>query len=421
MSALKGVRVIELAHERAALTGKLLGDMGADVILVEPPEGAAMRRHEPFAGDRPDPEMSLAWWHYNTSKRGIVLDWRKPDGRAALLELIAGADILLEAEDPGLLASAGLTDEKLTGAIPKLIHLSITPFGPDGPRCTEQATDLTLIASGGIAAVCGYDDHSLPPIRPVGDHGLSIGQNFAFLSALTALVARELQGMGQRIDVSLNAAVNVTTETATYNWLVAQLSVSRQTGRHASPFPTTASQYRCRDGRYVNTGVPPRTAKQFQMMLTWLNELGIIDEFPEAIFLEMGTQHPVLDLTKIGIDDEVTAIADAGREALVFAASRMDSYEFFLSAQKAGLPVGVIYSPEEAFEDEHFKARGFQVEVDQPQMGGPVRYPGAPYRFEKSPWAIARPAPRLGEHTDEVLREAAIDGSVLKDQQEMES
>ena len=145
-----------------------------------------------------------------------------------------------------------------------------------------------------------------------------------------------------------------------------------------------------------------------------MRELGFESEFPEAIFLEMGSHKQDIDLSKIGVDDEITAIFSAGREALTFIASKVGAKDFFLGAQRAGLPVGVIYSPEEAFEDEHFVARGFPVEVEQRELGRRVRYPGAPYSFEKSRWAISRAAPHLGEHTDEVLGEAGIDAERLR-------
>jgi crotonobetainyl-CoA:carnitine CoA-transferase CaiB-like acyl-CoA transferase len=414
VSALAGIRVIELAHERIAFAGKLLGDMGADVVVVEPPSGCPMRRWEPFVDDVPDPERSLSWWHYNTSKRGVVLDWRHPEGREALRTLLARADILIEAEDPGILADNGLDDAALTATLQRLIHVSVTPFGPTGERRHERATDLTVLAGGGVAWNCGYDDHDLPPIRGGGGQGYAIGCHYAVLSALTALLHRELGGRGQRIDVSLHAAANVTTEAGSYSWLVHRGTVQRQTGRHATEMASMPSQVRCVDGRYVNTGLPPRAPHEFGRLLAWLRELGLEEELPEAVFLQMGAERGRIDLSKIGKDDEVTAIFAAGREALTFIASRITAQQFFLGAQRAGLPVGVIYAPEEAFEDPHFVARGMQVEVDQPQLGRTVRYPGPPYAFEKSRWAISRPAPLLGEHTREVLFEARIDVAKLQ-------
>ena len=106
--ALDGIRVIEIAHERGVLTGKLLADMGADVVTVEPPGGSAMRRYEPFVDDEPDPEKSLYWWHYNTSKRGVTLNLETEEGRGLFLDLIHSADMLVESTAPGWLASVGL-------------------------------------------------------------------------------------------------------------------------------------------------------------------------------------------------------------------------------------------------------------------------------------------------------------------------
>jgi crotonobetainyl-CoA:carnitine CoA-transferase CaiB-like acyl-CoA transferase len=403
VTALDGIRVVELCHERGAFAGKLLADMGADVIVVEPPEGSVLRRWGPFVDDVPDPEQSLAWWHYNTSKRGVVLDLETEAARARFRSLVARADLVLECEDPGRLARLGIDHADL--ARPETIWVSVTPFGRRGPGRADLATDLTVLAAGGPVWSCGYDDHTLPPVRGLGFQGYNTACHYAVMSALTALLWRGVSGEGQLVDVSMHAAANVTTEMASYNYLVQGTTVQRQTGRHAMETLTMPSQVRCADGRYVNTGVPPRQPKEFAGLLRWLRELGIADELPEAVFLELGAQKEFIDLSRIGQDDEVTAIFGAGREALVFAASRLSAYDFFVGCQRAGLPVGVIYAPEEAFEDPHFVARGFQTSVAHPELDRTIRYPGAPYRFEKTPWRIARRAPRLGEHDAEVWRE----------------
>ncbi len=405
MSVLQGVRVVELASERSGLAGKLLADMGADVVLVEPPEGDPSRGHPPFVGDRPDPEQSLFFWSLHTSKRGVTLDLEDAEGRARLVRLVDAAELVIESEPPGRLASLGLDGARACEQRPELIWASITPFGGQGPRRDEQSTDLTVLAAGGPVWSCGYDDHRLPPIRGGGNQGYNIACHYAVLSLLTAYLHRLATGEGQSLDVNMHAAANVTTEMASYHWLIQQGTVQRQTGRHAMEVPTLDTQIRCADGRYVTTGVPPRTPKEFRHLHEWVVELGIQDDFPEAVFLEMGAKRDGIDLSLIGQDDEITAIFGAGREAMNAIASRVSAYEFFRGAQERGMAVGVVYAPEEAFDDEHFRARGFAVELEHPRLGRRVTYPGAPYRFEKSPWTLRRPAPALGEHNEEVFAE----------------
>jgi crotonobetainyl-CoA:carnitine CoA-transferase CaiB-like acyl-CoA transferase len=404
VTALTGVRVLELAHERCALAGKLLADMGADVILIEPPGGAPTRLYPPFLDDTPGPDRSLHWWHYHTSKRGIVLDLDTDAGRADFTGLVATADVLLESEPIARLGALGLDFAELQRIRPELIHVAITPFGRNDPKSDLPSTDLTLMAGGGPVWSCGYDDHTLPPVRGLGDQGYNTGCHYAAMAVLTAILARFVSGRGQFIDVSIHAALNVTTEGASYGWLVAHKILQRQTGRHASSVPTGETQVRCADGRYVNTGVPPRFPKEFASLDAWLKQLGFADDLPEAVFLEMGaTWEGPFDLSLIGRDDTITAIFGAGREALKLIAARIPAYDFFIGCQSAGLPTGVIYAPEEAFEDEHFKARGFQVAVEHDELGRSFRYPGAPYRLPASPWRIYRRAPRLGEHNLEIL------------------
>lgn len=415
MTALAGLRVLELAHERIAFAGKLLADMGADVILIEPPGGDPGRHQPPFKDDTPGPDQSLWWWHYHTSKRGIVLDLEQPQDRTHLLDLIVGADILLQSEPIQRLAQLGLDHETLAARNPGLIHAAVTPFGSGNPDSDLPATDLTLMAGGGPVWSCGYDDHALPPVRGLGDQALNTGCHYAVMAVLTAVLARMVSGRGQFIDVSIHAALNVTTEAASYNWLVNQTTVQRQTGRHAATVATGPTQVRCADGRYVNTGVPPRFPKEFASLNSWLNALGLADELPEAVFLELGAhwQGP-FDLSLIGKDDTITAVFGAGREALKLIAARVSAYDFFIGCQRAGLPSGIIYAPEEAFEDPHFKARGFQVDLEHPALGQTIRYPGAPYRLPASPWRLYRPAPGLGEHNAEILP-GRVDGRARPD------
>lgn len=409
MTALRGIRVIELANERIAFAGKLLADMGADVILVEPPGGDPARGYPPFLDDTPGPDRSLWWWHYHTSKRGVTLDLDRSEDQARFKALVAEADILLESEPEGRLAKLGLDYDDLKPARRDLIFVSVTPFGRGSPNASAPVTDLTLLAGAGPAWSCGYDDHALPPVRGGGNQGYHTACHFAVMSTLTALLYRLSSGQGQFIDVSMHVASNVTTEAASYSWLVAKQTVKRQTGRHAAVVHSQDTQMRCQDGRWVNTGVPPRSPSDYGAILDWLRQLGLADDFPDAVFLEMGAAlEKPLTYDRIGLDPEATAIFMAGREALALIAANVSAYDYFVGAQRRGVAVGVIYAPEEAFEDEHFKARGFQTPVTHEDLGETFRYPGAPYRLTGSPWAISRRAPKLGEHNQELLGLAPV-------------
>jgi len=411
---LECLRVLELAHERTAFAGKLLADAGADVRLLEPRDGCAQRRHAPFVDDRPDREGSLSFWHYNTSKRGITLDLDTLRGRELARELIARADVVLEGEDPGRLAALGIDAPLELERQRSLVWVSITPFGRNAPRAAEPATDLTLLAGGGPVWSCGYDDHALPPVRGGGNQAYHTGAHYAVMAVLVALLERERSGRGQLVDVNIYAACNVTTELATYEWLVARKTVQRQTGRHATVMRTAPTQARCADGRHANTGVPPRTPEEFGRLRQWVLDLGLAEEYPEVFLLELGMQREPLDLWRIGEDEEVTAIFAAGRDAIVLIASRLPAADFFRQAQERGIPVGVIYAPEEVLDDPHFRARGFPAQVDHPELGRAVTYPGAPYRFLRTPWRVSRRAPRLGEHNAEIYAELGLGADALE-------
>ncbi len=404
MSALAGIRVIEIANERISFAGKLMGDMGADVILMEPPNGDPSRNHPPYLDGQAGENRSLYFWHYNTSKRSVIVDLESAQGQNDFKRLIRSADVLIESEPTARLNSLNLDYHDLIEIKADLIHVAMTPYGRKEQDSDLPVTDLTLMAAGGPPWSCGYDDHSLPPVRGWGQQGYHTGCHFAFMSVLTALLYRGSCGQGQFIDVSMVAALNVTTEAASYSWMVNGSTVQRQTGRHASTQPSGETQMKCADGRYVNTGVPPRFPAEFRNLLTWLRDLDFEAELPEAVFLEMGaTWEGPFDLSLIGSDDTITAIFGAGREALKLIASKVAAYDFFIGCQNAGIAVGVVYSPEEAFEDVHFKARGFQVDVQHDDFSNTYRYPGAPYKLPASPWRIACRAPHLGEHSDEVL------------------
>lgn len=400
---LAGMRVVELAHERVAFAGHLFAELGAEVVVVEPPGGSDCRRLGPFAGDEENLEQSLWWWHFQAAKRSVVVDLSSADGRDRLVRLVATADCMLEAEDADRLEAAGLGPEDMRRRFPSLVWVSITPFGRRRPRSREPSTDLTVLSEGGPVWSCGYDDHALPPVRGGADQAMQTAGIHAAVGALTALVQREVSGRGQLVDVSMHAAANVTTEAATYHWLVAQETVERQTCRHASQRRTAPTMAYDVDGRPVNTGMPPRSAEEFATVLHWLDELGLTGEFPDVVLLGLGVECGGVHLADVREPGLPQEIFGAGREALRLILSRMPAQRFFVEGQRRGLAVGVINSPDEVIEDPHFQARGFARSLFQPAAGRPVVDSGPPWRFTGSPVRLSRGAPLLGEHDDVVL------------------
>jgi crotonobetainyl-CoA:carnitine CoA-transferase CaiB-like acyl-CoA transferase len=400
--ALEGVRVVELASEHGAFAGKILADLGAEVIVVEPPGGHASRRFEPFLDDTPGLERSLWWWYYNTGKQSVVLDLYDSIDAARFRKLVASSDIVLEGEEPGLLVGLGLGYEEFQPHQPELVWVSITPFGRMSSRGHEPLTDLTLLAGAGPAWSCGYDDHLLPPVRPGGNQGYHTACLWAVEATMVAFYARQTLGFGQHVDVSMHAASNVTTEAATYEWLVAGATVQRQTFRHAAARQTPPRLMTAADGHSVIAALP-RHANEFKAVSEWIVELGLRDEFDDLFFLEMGVERGGVRIPDIASDPEAAAIYQAGSDALQFVARHLPGRNFFIEAQRRGIPAAMLFAPEDVVRDEHFIARGFPTEIHHEDLGRSFVYPGAPFHAAASPWRVRGRAPRLDEHSDSVL------------------
>ncbi|MGP0030682.1 MAG: CaiB/BaiF CoA transferase family protein [Acidimicrobiales bacterium] len=400
---LRGIKVVELASVLAASAGKLMGDLGAEVIVVEPPGGHQSRSIGPFLDDVPGPERSLWWWTYNTSKKSIALDLDHTSDRAVLDDLLARADIFLEAERPGSLSVRGVDRDAIMAARPQLIWVSVSPFGQSSSRSGEPLTDLTLLAGSGPVWNCGYDDHSLPPVRGGGHQATNVSGVHAVMAALVALVHRDATGEGQYVDTNVHAALNVTTEVGSYTWLVARETVQRQTGRHASVLPTARAQVTAADGHHVVLGFPPRSANDYESILGWLDELELGEEFPDRVLLQMAVDRGGVRITELGQDPVALQIWNAGRDAMAFIASRVTAHECFEGFQNRGIVCGIVNAPEDVLSDEHALARGFPTPVAHDDLGRTFTYPGAPIVFGRSPWRIAARAPHVDEHRAEIL------------------
>lgn len=399
---LDGLHVVELASEWTSYTGRLLGDLGATVELIEPAGGSHLRAYGPFVDNSGDPNQSLWWWHYQANKFGRSIDLDSADGRALLHELISRADIFLEGADRTNFEGLGLDADELRRNHQELIVVSVTPFGRSTSRVDDPATDLTILAGAGPAWSCGYDDHSLPPIRGGGNQSIHTAGLHAVPALLVAVLHRYATGRGQHVDVSMHAASNVTTEAGSFEWLVARSTVQRQTARHAAVQPSDPTIAFDRNGRPVFTGVPPRSQADLERIVEWIDELGLRDDFADIVLLEIGIERGGITWQEVYADEFCAQILGAGRTALTLIASQLTDREFFLGGQDRGFAVGVINAPEDVMNDPHFAERGFHALLHHDDLGRDIVYPGAPIQFGASPWRLVRRAPKLGEHNDDL-------------------
>lgn len=390
--ALAGLKVVEIADDIGGeFTGLLLAQQGAEVVKLEPLEGSPTRRVGPFAKGRVGPETSLNFWFYNSNKKSVATDLATPAGKAALAGLLADADILVTTLQPAALKAAGLDLAALCEAHSRLIVLSVTAFGLTGPWADYKSSDLVALAAGGPLNSCGYDDHSIPPIRPGGNQGYHSAASFAQIGVMLALLERQKTGRGQLLDVSMHEACAVNVELANPYWFYPRVHVHRQTCRHAQPSPTQSALFRCADGRYVYFALILSEPKAWNALVNWMDSKGMAVQLTDPAFSDVAYRqehfHEVQELVECFF--------------LI-----QDSHEAYHDGQAAGLPIGVLNAPEDLFDDEHLQARGFFSDVEHEGVGK-VTYPGPIYRFSSFAEAPRTAAPKLGEHTRDVLAAAA--------------
>lgn len=385
---LAGLKVVEVASDIGGeFAGLLLAQMGAEVVKLEPPEGSPTRRIGPFAKGQAGPDTSLTFWFYNSNKRSVTADLAKPEGLAALQRLLADADVFVSTLQPAALKAAGLDLQAISDAHPKLIVLSVTPFGLTGPWADYKSSDLVALAAGGPLNSCGYDDHSIPPIRPGGNQGYHSATSFAQIGVMLALLDRQKTGRGQLLDISMHEACAVNVELANPYWFYPRVHVHRQTCRHAQPSPTQPALFRCADGRYVYFALILSEPKAWKALVDWMASKDMAVQLTEPAFSDVAYRqahfHEVQELVECFF--------------LI-----QDSHDAYRDGQAAGLPIGVLNAPEDLFEDEHLQARGFFVDVEHEGMGK-VTYPGAIYRFSSFGEVERTAAPKLGQHNAETL------------------
>lgn len=397
---LDGLRVVEIADETAEYVGMALAGLGAEVIKLEPPAGAATRHIGPFLDDEPGPDRSLHFWAYNRGKRSVTLDLAADAER--LRALLASADIVLDASGGAVAKALGTTPAGLAARLPGTIVARMTPFGDAGPWKDYKSSDLVHLALGGIMMNCGYDPdpslhYDMPPIAPQLWHAYHIAGDQMVVGILAALSHRLHTGEGQDICVAIHEAVSKNTELDVMSWVMRRAPLFRQTCRHAIEKPShVPSIGHTKDGRwYIATGVSVRDQTN---LVPFLSGYGM-----QA---DLGMPDPTAD-TKArnvpgsGANDE----AKAHILEIVQRFIRSHRYDTmpWREAQAAGLLWAPLRKPHENVADVHWQTRGSFAEIEHPEQGRSYHYPVSRWLSTETTWKAGRRAPLPGEDTEAVL------------------
>jgi benzylsuccinate CoA-transferase BbsE subunit len=384
-------RVIDLCDKKGIFCGRVLGDLGCDVIHVEKPGGDPILNLGPFDHDSLDPQKSLFWVAYNTNKRSITLDIEKPDGKEIFKRLVEKADVVLESFSPEYMAVLGLRYEELSKVNPNLVMTSITPFGQSGPYRDFKASDLTLWCLGGMAYVSGDPDRA--PVQVSSPQAYLHGGAAAAAATLIALYYREMTGEGQWIDVSIQEAVVHTLMNVVQFWDLCGI-VLKRSGAFRTGLSTAANQrliWRCQDG-YVNFPIYATAggAQSNAKLVRWMESEGIRDEYLSSI------QWEEFDLSSASQDQFDRVEGSIGR---FFNSHTMD--ELYQGAMERGIMLYPVYGAKEIREDPQLMARGFWNNLDHPELGEVSFFPGSPFVFLGERQNIHR-APLIGEHNRDI-------------------
>ncbi len=371
---LPGFRVLDLSSAMGAFCGKVLRDLGMDVIKVEPPHGDALRSDPPFAKNHTHREGSLRFAYLNAGKRSITLDITRETGRKLLLELVRRCDFVLETFEPGFLAANHLDYGILLEQNPRLILISLTGFGQSGPYAHFQAPDIVGTAMGGLLYISG--DPALAPCNPPETQGYYYGSLFAAYGAILALWQRETRGIGAHIDASMQASLALHEHVA-FNYSAEGRVMKRAGSQHQHNAP--ANLFKCKNG-YISLFV---TQNHWPILLkVWEDHPQELDD-PKWINSNLRRAHADY------INAQVSAFT-----------SRFLKEDLAELMQKHGIPGLPVNSPSDFMRDPHIQARGFFNSVTHPVLGV-FTQPGNPFMVDGKR-AAPETAPVLGQHNEAV-------------------
>jgi crotonobetainyl-CoA:carnitine CoA-transferase CaiB-like acyl-CoA transferase len=395
-----GLRVVEIGDETIEHCGLLLAGLGAEVIKVEPPDGAPSRRIGPFRHDQQDPEQSLHFWHYNRGKRSVVL--RTGHERDDLAGLLEDADLVLDASGGAMNRLLGLDRDALRARFTRLVVGRMTPFGDVGPWKDFKGSDLIHLALGGVMMNCGYDPdpsgtYDLPPIAPQLWHAYHLAGEHLAMGLAAALVHAQRTGRGQEVSCAIHEAVSKSTEVDLMSWVMRRAPIHRQTCRHASEhIGRTPSMAYTKDGRWVMTwGVAARDESN---LIPFLQRYGMAADLQAP---DTSTDLKARNIPGTRAMDERTAHKLEVIQR--FVGAHTYAHVPWAEAQATGLLWAPVRKPHENATDAHWLSRGSFADVAHEDLGERYRYAVSKWIGSTTGWQAGARAPHLGEHSAALL------------------
>lgn len=389
-----GFRALDLTDEKGFLCGQILGGLGIDVIKIEPPGGDPARNIGPFYHDIPDSEKSLYWFAYNVNKRGMTLNIQSADGREIFKRLCKTADFVIDSFPPGYMEDLSLGYSTLSRINPRIIMTSVTPFGQTGHYKDYKASDIVCMAMGGFMCVTGDPDRA--PLRISLPQAYLIGGLEAAMATIIAHYHREVTGEGQHVDTSIQASIASLLEGAIPMWALNRFNV-----RRAGPFllarASGGANYRmiwlCKDGfvSFFMLGAPVGT-KTNRAITEWMDSEGMAPDY----MVEMDWE--AYDMTKQ--TPELQARLEEPIARFFEAHTKQELYDGAINRQIMLYPVS---DAKDVLEDPQLNSRDFWVEVEHPELGIHITYPGPPVKASEAPYQVRR-APLIGEHNLEIYQ-----------------
>ncbi len=394
---LEGYRALDLTDEKGFLCGKILAELGVDVIKVEKPGGDPSRLTGPFWHDQEEPEKSLYWFSYNNSKRGITLNLDNEDGKRIFRDLVKTADFVIESFDPGELDKLGFGYEELSRIKNDIILTSITPFGQSGPYSHFQATDLVIMGMSGELFLTGDSDR--PPVNISLPQACLHAGSDAAVGSMLAHHHRRKTGEGQHVDVSMQQSVAWFLAQTIPHWEIDKIILGRVgTFRTSSRGTLQRQVWPCKDGFVFFFMIGGQQgAKTCYRLVEWMEEAGMANEFLRNYKWE---EFDMATATQELIDKISKPMAE-------FFMTRTKK-EILDAAMSKNISICPLMGNRDLLDDPNLAARNFWMSMEHPELNATIPYPRQFARSSENVMETRSRAPHIGEHNAEIYAELGL-------------